>query len=152
MATAIILLGPGDEEVLTKVEADVFDGPVQLRFVAEFLTDPRHHLAVAVKSDTVIGFASAVHYVHPDKAPELWINEVGVAPAHRHRGLGKKLLQSLFRLGENLGCREAWVLTDRSNAPAQRLYASVGGEKPDEEPILFEFRLDKLEADVSSYA
>jgi hypothetical protein len=22
----------------------------------------------------VVGFASAVHYVHPDKAPQMWIN------------------------------------------------------------------------------
>jgi hypothetical protein len=41
---------------------------------------------MATAGDTVVGFASAVHYVHPDKAPELWINEVGVAePGDRIR-------------------------------------------------------------------
>ena len=28
--------------------------------------------------EQIVGFASAVHYVHPDKPPELWINEMGV--------------------------------------------------------------------------
>jgi len=41
--------------------------------------DPRHHLVVAVEH-VVVGFCSAVDYIQPDKPPELWINEVGVAP------------------------------------------------------------------------
>ena len=81
--------------------------------VREFLEDRRHHLAVAVDQGHVVGFASAVHYIHPDKDAELWINEVGVAPGHRRGGLGKELLRALFRLGRDLGCREAWVLTER---------------------------------------
>jgi len=142
MATLITLLGAGDEKVLANVAADVFDGPIQVRFASEFLSDPRHHLAVAVKSERVVGFASAVHYVHPDKAPQLWINEVGVAEAHRHQGLGKKLLHTLLRLGENLGCSEAWVLADRSNAVARRLYTAVGGTESTEQTVMYSFPLD----------
>jgi aminoglycoside 6'-N-acetyltransferase I len=92
---------------------------------AEFLADPRHHLAVAMHADTVIGFASAVHYIHPDKPAELWINEVGVAPTHRNRGIAKRLLHEVLGLAKSLGCREAWVLTDRSNEAAMRLYQSI---------------------------
>ena len=58
-------------------------------WTAEFLADSRHHLAVAVDEGRVVGMASAVHYVHPDKPPELWINEVGVAPTHRGLGIGR---------------------------------------------------------------
>ena len=88
------------------------------------------------------GFASAVHYVHPDKDAELWINEVGVAPGHRRVGLGKELLQALFRLGRDLGCREAWVLTERDNNAAKRLYESLGGVEPPIETVMFSFVLD----------
>jgi aminoglycoside 6'-N-acetyltransferase I len=88
-----------------------------------------------------VGFASAVHYIHPDKPSELWINEVGVAPTHRRRGLAKDLLRALFDAGRALGCREAWVLTDRSNEAAMRLYAEVGGIEAPGDTVMQEFRL-----------
>ena len=77
---AIRRIGPDDAAVLDRVADDVFDYPIDPRWTAEFLADRRHHLAVALDGDLVVGMASAVHYVHPDKPPELWINEVGVAP------------------------------------------------------------------------
>lgn len=80
MIIQIKLLGRGDEAVLTHVAPGVFDHAVDPARSVEFLNDPRHHLAVAIEAGLVVGVASAVHYVHPDKSPELWINEVGVAP------------------------------------------------------------------------
>jgi ribosomal protein S18 acetylase RimI-like enzyme len=142
MSVETRLLGPGDESVLGRVAPDVFDGAVDPGLSVEFLNDPRHHLAFAIDGDTVVGFASAVHYVHPDKPAELWINEVGVAPSHQRRGLGQRLLYLIFRAGAALGCREAWVLTNESNAAAMRLYESVGGSDSAEEAVMFTFRLD----------
>ena len=72
--TAIRLLGPGESAVLDRVADCVFDNPVDPRWAAEFFADPRHHLAVALDGGVVIGMASAVHYVHPDKPPQLWVN------------------------------------------------------------------------------
>ena len=141
LMTRIEILGPGDAATLSDVEDHVFDHPVRRELVAEFLADPRHHLAVAVEAQGVVGFASAVHYVHPDKPPELWINEVGVAPAHRKKGLAKKLLGALFERGRELGCGEAWVLTERTNHAAARLYSSLGGLESCDETVMFSFRL-----------
>ena len=142
MTIEIRILDSGDGDVLANVAPDVFDDPVDARWSAEFLADSRHHLAVAVDAGRVVGMASALHYVHPDKPPELWINEVGVAATHRRRGVGKQLLAALFGRGRELGCAEAWVLTERANAPARRLYASLGGQETPEPPVMFEFKLD----------
>ena len=135
----ITLLGPGDQATLRDVLHDVFDLPVRDDLTCEFLEDPRHHLAVSTHEGRVVGFASAVHYLHPDKDPELWINEVGVAPDYRGVGLGKQLLRALLQLAGDLGCREAWVLTERENAAAMRLYESLGGVRPPTDPVLFSF-------------
>lgn len=129
------LLGPDDAAVLDAVAPDVFDGPVVPRWAGEFLADPRHHLAVALDGGVVVGMASAVHYVHPDKAPVLWINEVGVAAPHQRQGLGARLLAALFDHGRALGCTEAWVGTEVGNAPARALYVSAGGRE-DAEPFV----------------
>jgi aminoglycoside 6'-N-acetyltransferase I len=71
--------------------------------------------------------ASGVDYVNPDKPRELWINEVSVAVSHRQQGLASRLLEALFAEGLARGCWQAWVLTNRSNTAAMRLYAGVGG-------------------------
>ncbi len=123
------ILGAGDGAVLERVAAGVFDHEVEPALASEFLGDPRHHIAVAIADHTVVGFVSAVHYVHPDKPPELWVNEVGVAPSHQREGIGKQLLEALFAHGRTLGCAEAWLGTDESNIAARRLYGSVGGEE-----------------------
>jgi ribosomal protein S18 acetylase RimI-like enzyme len=128
MGVEIRLLGPDDDAVLANVADEVFDNPVDPVFTREFLNDPRHHIAVAIDDGQVVGFASGVHYLHPDKPPELWINEVGVAPSHQGRGLATQVIKALLAEGRRRGCVEAWVLTDRSNTAARALYAGLGGE------------------------
>src|SRR5579863_8584436 len=131
----IRLLTAADAEVLSRVADEVFDNDVDGRLTAEFLADPRHHLVVAIDDGVVVAFASAVHYVHPDKPPQLWINEVAVAPTHRRQGLGKAVLRALFEVARSHRCTEAWVLTDSLNPAAMALYKSVGGtEGADEGP------------------
>lgn len=140
MSVEIRLLGTGDVTTLGRVAPDVFDGPVDDRWSAEFAADARHHLAIAVDAECVVGMASAVHYVHPDKAPDLWVNEVAVAATHQGQGVGRRLLDALFEHARALGCREAWVLTNETNAIARRLYSHAGGvESP---TIMYTFRLD----------
>src|SRR5215472_13397905 len=143
MAIEIKLLGPRDAGVLAKIAPDVFDDPIDAGRADEFLAGPRHHLAVAVENGWVVGFVSAVHYVHPDKPrPELWINEIGVAATHRGLGLGTRLLRAVFDLARGLGCAEAWVLTDRANTAAVRLYAAAGSTEGPTDHVMFTFKLD----------
>ena len=125
----IRLLGRGDELVLENVADGVFDHPIDPVLAREFLADARHHLVVACAGATVVGMASALHYVHPDKPAELWVNEVGVAPQHRCQGIGTRLLDALFAHARALGCREAWLGTEASNGAARRLYAKARGRE-----------------------
>ncbi len=135
MGTLIKTLHPGDDAVLANVADEVFDNPIDPDLAREFLADPRHHIAVALDAGVVVGFASAVHYIHPDARAQLWINQVAVAPTHLRRGLGKALMRAILDVGRRLACTEAWVLTDRSNPAAVALYVSAGGiEGPDDEP------------------
>jgi ribosomal protein S18 acetylase RimI-like enzyme len=139
MSIDIRLLGPTDAAVLDRVAADVFDGPIDPRWTSRFLADPRHHLVVALDDGVVVGMASAVDYVHPDKAPQLWINEVGVAPSHRRRGIGRRLVDALLERGRALECTEAWLGTEEDNLAARRLYESAGSVS---EPfVLYSFPL-----------
>lgn len=141
MSVTVRILGPADLDILRRVAPGVFDQEVDLRLSEEFLRDPRHHLAVALEGGLVVGFASAVHYVHPDKPAELWVNEVGVSPSHQRQGLAQRMLRALFERGQTLGCREAWVLTSPANSAAMKLYETVGGQRMTDPPAMFMFSL-----------
>jgi ribosomal protein S18 acetylase RimI-like enzyme len=139
MSLEIRRLRPGDDAVLGDCADGVFDEPVDPRLTAEFLGDARHHMVVALDGARVVGMISAVHYVHPDKPTELWINEVGVAPSHQRRGIARLLLDAMLAHGRTLGCAEAWLGTEETNVAARRLYESAGGSA---EPfILYTFGL-----------
>ncbi|HUE99049.1 MAG TPA: GNAT family N-acetyltransferase [Anaerolineales bacterium] len=136
------LLGPTDSHYLNNVAADVFDDPIVESSVQQFFSDARHRLVVALDNDVVVGFVSAVIYLHPDKsAPELWINEIGVAPTHQRQGTGKALMQVLLDHAKRSGCSEAWVLTERANIAAMAMYKSAGGVETLPDPTMFTFKL-----------
>ena len=138
----IKLLGPHELHILNNVAEGVFDDPIVESSAREFLGDPRHRLVVALDTNVVVGFVSAVIYVHPDKsAPELWINEIGVAPAHQRQGIGKALLRAMLDHAKQSGCTEAWVLTERDNIPAMVLYKSAGGVEGSPDTAMFTFQL-----------
>lgn len=142
MTIEVRVLGPGGETVLQNIAPNVFDNPVDGHHGAEFLRDRRHHLTVALDKDVVVGFASGVTYIHPDKPVELWLNEVAVASSHRKQGVGKRVLDILLKFGRAVGYRAAWVLTDRSNTAAMKLYESVGGTEVPGDTVMYSFALD----------
>lgn len=151
MTITVRTLGRGEEDVLRRVADDVFDRVIDREAAAAYLADPRMHLAVAIEDGVVVGFASGLHYHHPDKPrPQLWIDEVGVAASHRGRGVGKSILEEMFAHARELGCEEAWVLTDRENAAANRLYASVGMAA--QNAVMYARTLERRAVDAKSQA
>jgi aminoglycoside 6'-N-acetyltransferase I len=147
MPISIRVLGHDEAAVLDNVADDVFDHAIHPRWCAEFFGDPRHHLVVALDDDLVVGMASGVHYVHPDKAPQLFINEVAVAATHHNQGIGRHLVATLVAHGEAIGCNEAWVLTSPDNEPAKRMYRAAGAIAEEELSVMFTYHTRPRQGD-----
>lgn len=133
----IEILNAADTAVLERVDPDVFDNPVRVDLVVEYLASPGNVLAVAIQSGVVVGMASAIAYVHPDKPLALFINEVGVAQRCRRQGLGKRLMRALLEQGRIMGCTEAWVATEENNTAARSLYTSVAGNEDPTRAVVY---------------
>lgn len=131
-----------DLEGLIKVGDQLFDNPIKPDRATEFLNDPRHHLILALHDHEVVGMASGFHYVHPDKDPALFIDEVGVVEEYQSKGIGRQLVSHLCMHGKSLGCSEAWVVTDQSNVAARKAYAAAGGTEDDQPIVLIDLKLD----------
>jgi aminoglycoside 6'-N-acetyltransferase I len=128
VAVEIIRLTADNAATLGRVATDVFDEPVDPARVAAYLREPGHHLILAVADGLVVGQCAAVIHRHPDKPTELYIDEVGVAPAWQRQGIARRMLAEMFALGRSLGCEEAWVGTETGNVAALRLYEGFGGK------------------------
>jgi aminoglycoside 6'-N-acetyltransferase I len=137
-------LAPADLPLLLAAQ-DLFDHPIRAEMAERFLARPDHHLFAAIGTGALIGFVSAVTYLHPDKPVECWINEVGVAEAVQRRGVGRRLMLATLAHAWSQGCESAWVLTNSGNRAARGLYAACGGQatpaaRHGDGVILFEFR------------
>jgi ribosomal protein S18 acetylase RimI-like enzyme len=124
------LMGP--EAAAEVLAADVFDDPAAARATERFLgpvgrPDPRNILVLVWLNGLVVGFASGTVLDHPDKPPNLLVQELGVNAGARRRGIGRALMAAMRAEGRLRGCRSTWVLTTADNAPARATFASAGG-------------------------
>ena len=143
MPVEIRVLTVEEASLLDSLAVGVFDDPLDQEATAAFLSDERHHLVAAIDDGLVVGFISAINYLHPDKPrPELWINEVGVAPSHQKHGIAKAMMLVLLERGAQLRCKEAWVLTNRSSLAAMQLYHVSGGGADQTDHVIFLFVLN----------
>lgn len=95
-----------------------------------FGPQPRFGVLVAERQKHLCGMA--VHYTIPwtfDLRPVVVLKELFVQPAARGQGVGQALVRGLAEHAASLGASALrWtVLPD--NAPAQALYAGLGGQK-----------------------
>jgi len=125
---------------LANVAPDVFDDPVDAERLANYVRAPGHMMLLAFDGDLVVGQCAAVLHRHPDKATELYVDELGTASTHRRQGIGRDLLKAMFDWGREVGCEEAWLGTELDNDAANALYR---GQRPVEDEAIqfYVFRL-----------
>jgi aminoglycoside 3-N-acetyltransferase I len=106
---------------------DLFDAPPLPAATERFLRDPTHHLLFAYDDgDRAIGMISGIETTHPDKGTEMFVYELGVAPAARMRGVATALVRALAELARERGCYGMWVGTEPDNVAAQATYRRAG--------------------------
>lgn len=97
MGVSIVKIDASNAGLLERVAADVFDGPLEPGRLGVFLGDGQHILIVAMEEDgLVVGQASGAEYLHPDKPPQFFFNEVGVSPDWTSRGIGRRLSAAII--------------------------------------------------------
>jgi ribosomal protein S18 acetylase RimI-like enzyme len=107
--------------------ADLFDSPPLPVATEKFLAAPGHHLLFAYDEDArAVGMISGVEMTHPDKGTEMFIYELGVAPAARLQGVGSSLVAALAQLARENDCYGMWVGTETDNEAALATYRRAG--------------------------
>lgn len=141
MSYETVFLTDATRGLLSRIAPEVFDHAIAPEQLQRFLDDPRHLMLLATDGDTVVGMASAFEYFHPDKVPQLFVNEVGVTPSHRRRGIGRALVQSLLDEAKRRGCTGAWLGTGQDNLAGQACFGSVPDGEAPQPFLLYEWDL-----------
>ena len=98
-------------------------------FIAERLARSESVIFLAERDAQAVGFVQLYPLFSSTAAQprRLWLlNDLFVSPSARGGGVARALMDRARRLGEETGAAGLELATARTNAPAQRLYESLG--------------------------
>ena len=119
-----IMIRPMEERdiaALAAIDAVCESHPFTEAQFLEELEAPHARVLVAVEADEPLGFID-FHIA----ADDLHINEFGVRPDARRRGIGRALMDAALAAGREAGCVLASLEARVSNEPACALYEKAG--------------------------
>lgn len=76
-----------------------------------------------------------------DDKKQFFIYEVGVSEKFRRLGVASNMFEKLFEILKQREIFEAWVLTNKSNVAANKLYQKFGGKNPNSDDVMYDFNL-----------
>jgi ribosomal protein S18 acetylase RimI-like enzyme len=126
-------LGSGDEAIVERLATREPQ--------TALLDDPHTIFLVAVDDDGApIGFVFGYELPRRHGDPSiLFVYEIDVDAACRRQGIASRLLRELAQIARARGIETGFVLTNASNAAAMRLYESVGGVRPNDDDVTWDF-------------
>jgi GNAT superfamily N-acetyltransferase len=104
------------------------DDEAQRRGLARILGNPESGVVLVAKDGKlVVGMVNLLFTVSTALgAPVALLEDMVVSPKVRGGGVGSALLQQAISIARANGCKRVTLLTDRSNASAQRFYGKHG--------------------------
>ncbi len=112
-----------DEDVpaVSKIEEDTFSMPWHPDDFRQMIREDNMTYLVAELDGKIIGGAGLRNILGDGE-----ITNVAILSGHRGKGYGKQLVAALLQAGEELGAKAFTLEVRISNAPAIRLYESLG--------------------------
>jgi GNAT superfamily N-acetyltransferase len=133
-------LGPEDAALAAEAVRRVKKaGPaIAEEYLRRLLARPDNLLFVAEEGGAAEGFLLAYALDRVDRDRRMvCLYEIGVAAASRRRGLATGMIEALLCWCREHGVMKTWVVTDRSNEPAMRLYARTGAHPDSGDDVVF---------------
>jgi len=126
MAFSITRVTPETAGLLDRVADDVFDDAIDPVLLAAYLADPNCLMFVASSEGRVVGQGRGMWHRNPDRAPDFYIDNLGVAPSHRRRGIATALMNALVTAGTAGNVTDVWLATEADNNAAVAFYRAYG--------------------------
>ena len=118
-------------EVLFCIEEDfIFNETRQLNGLKLLINDERSTVLVAEIREKIIGMCTGQRVISTaEGGPAILVEDVVVDPGYRGMGIGRKLLESIFRWAEENSASRLQLLADRKNRAALDFYEKTGWQE-----------------------
>ena len=136
----VVVLQPGDEELLCRAEA-VFNMEPTRERAAALLHEPTYVMVVALTDGGEVMSRIYGHVLHRAEATDLLLYEVDTAEAHKRKGAARALVAKLREIGSERGWSEMWVLTEVGNDEGNPFYEGVGGTLENSPSNMYVFKI-----------
>jgi ribosomal protein S18 acetylase RimI-like enzyme len=110
--------------LLSHIDPEIFDHEIDPARLAAYVADPLHAMFIAVEDGVTVGQIRGSVHLQPDRASDLYIDNLGTAPDRQRRGIASELMRVMLAWGEAQGCTYAWVATETDNTQAKGFYAA----------------------------
>ena len=129
-------------ELLTKnngslASAALSELEVDATRLSEFLDCPQNVAFVAKYREEVCGFIYGYSLMSLTASPQLFVYSVDVLTRFQNNGIGSKLVQHVVDYSRENGYSECFVITDKGNGRACRIYEKAGGKNDFEDEIVY---------------
>ena len=128
------LLGEDDIYLLNPVINELQLDPSR---VQKFLEQPQNLAFIAKYRDEICGFIYGYSLMSLNSAPQLFIYAVDILSKFQNLGIGSKLFQYVVDYSKVKGYSECFVITDKGNKRACRVYEKAGGKNDYEDEIVY---------------
>lgn len=114
-------------QYLTFYKADISDAVTEVTWQRLLNPEERMGCITAWHGAKAIGFANHVqHRSTWTTGDYLYLEDLFVDPSVRGRGVGRKLISSLYELAAQAGCSRVYWHTHETNSTAMLLYDRIG--------------------------
>ncbi|HHJ4219753.1 TPA: GNAT family N-acetyltransferase [Raoultella ornithinolytica] len=87
------------------------------------------HCIIAEENDTFVGMVNFVYHRSTwTKDDYCYLQDLFVSSSMRGKGVGKSLIEEVYKIAQNDGCSRVYWLTQENNYSARRLYDAVAGK------------------------
>jgi len=94
---------------------------------------------IVIIADIVVGFAVGYHLLRPNGKKMFLLHSFDVNPKYRDQQVEPDFLIFILDYAKETGCSEAFVITDKGNTQACRLYEKYGGRSDDQNEVVYVF-------------
>lgn len=112
--------------------------------VKKFIQDEKNILLMEVIDEVVVGLVWGYVLERIDSEPMMFIYSVDVVQEFRKKGIASKLVKAFIDSANNQGFRNSFLITDKDNIPANKLYRSLNGKEMDDKVLYMFFKEDEI--------
>ena len=113
------------------------DIEIDIERLGSFLEHPQNLAFIAKCNDEVCGLLYGYTLMSLTAAPQLFIYSVDVFRRYQNIGIGSTFFQYVVDYSKDKGYSECFVITDKGNKRACRIYEKAGGKNDFDDEIVY---------------